>query len=77
MMKEKEIIKLEVERLGLLPCEDVTPKVAITGSLLEDGVLQLQVLDDSARPKVEVLLDDFVQLCAGLVPGSVVKHRHG
>jgi len=77
MMKEKEIIKLEVERLGLLPREDVTPKVTIAGSLLEDGVLQLQVLDNSARPKVEVLLDDFVQLCAGFVPGSIVKHSHG
>ena len=34
----------ELESLGLLPGEDVSPEVSVGGGLLEDGVLQLQVL---------------------------------
>ena len=38
------IDSLELESLGLLPGEDVTPEVSVGGGLLEDWVLQLQVL---------------------------------
>ena len=61
------------EGLGLLPGEDVTAEVAVAGCLLEDGVLQLQVLDDAARPQVKVLLHDLVELLAGLAAGAVVE----
>ena len=36
---------------SLLPGEDVTPEVSVGGGLLEDGVLQLQVLHNAARPE--------------------------
>merc|ERR1719221_1639134 len=70
---------LEAQSLWLLPCEDVTSKVTVAGGLLEDGVLQLQVLHNAARPQVKVLLDNVVQLSAALGTGAVVKdgHREG
>ena len=37
------MIGLVLEGLGLLPSEDVPPKVSVAGRLLEDGVLQLQI----------------------------------
>ena len=39
-----------------------TTKPTIAGGLLEDWVLQLEVLHDTARTQVKVLLHDLVQL---------------
>ena len=51
--------------------------MSVGGGLLEDGVLQLEVLDDAAGPQVEVLLDDLHELGGGLGAGAVVEHGHG
>ena len=37
----------------------------------------LLLLDDPARPEVEVLLDNLGELLRGLGRGAVVHHRHG
>lgn len=74
-MEEEE--SLEDEGLGLLPGEDVTPEVTIAGGLLEDWVLQLEVLHDTAGTQVKVLLHDLVQLRAGLSSGAVVEDSDG
>ena len=37
-------------------------RLTIAGSLLEDGSLQLEVLHDTARTEVKVLLHNLVQL---------------
>ena len=68
---------LELELLGLLPGEEIAAEVSVAGGLLEDGRLQLQVLDDPARPQVEVLLHDLGQLGAALAAGAVVEHGDG
>ena len=52
----------ELESLGLLPGEDVTPEVSVGGGLLEDGVLQLQVLHDAARPATVKLVKSSLSL---------------
>ena len=43
---------LELESLRLLPGEDIASEMAVAGGLLEDGVLQLEVLHDAARPEI-------------------------
>ena len=65
---------LVFELLGLLPGEDLTAKVTIGGRLLEDGVLQLEILDNAARSEVKVVLDNLHELLGGLGSSSVVKH---
>ena len=57
---------------------NVSPsEVSVGGGLLEDGVLQLQVLDDAAGPQVKVLLDDLHELLLALSAGAVIKHGDG
>ena len=57
---------------------NVSPsEVSVGGGLLEDGVLQLQVLDDAAGPQVKVLLDDLHELLLALGAGAVIKHGDG
>ena len=65
---------LKLELLWLLPGEDAPPKVAVGRSLLEDGRLQLQVLDDAAGPQVEVLPHDLGQLGGRELLGCPVVH---
>ena len=59
MLYEIEICILKFKSLGLFPSEDVTAKVTIRGSLLENGVLELEILYNTAWPQVKVLLDNF------------------
>jgi len=66
---------LELQSLGLLPGEDFTTEVSVGGGLLEDGVLQLEVLDNAARSEVEVLLDNLHQLLLALGACAVIKQR--
>ena len=58
----------------MLPGEDAPPKVAVGRGLLEDGRLQLEVLDDAAGPQVEVLAHDLGQLGGGELLGRPVVH---
>ena len=51
--------------------------MAVGGGLLEDGRLQLEVLDDAAGPEVEVLADNVGELPARLLGGPVVHHGDG
>jgi len=55
--------QLKLQRLGLFPGEVVTAEVAVGAGLLENRGLQLQILDNSAWPEVEVLPDDVSELC--------------
>ena len=71
------LLSLVLELLGLLPGEDVPAEVAVGGGLLEDGRLQLEVLDDAAGAEVEVLVDDLHELLLALGGGAVVHHGHG
>ena len=48
--------------------------MSVGGGLLEDGVLQLEVLDNAARSEVEVLLDNLHQLLLALGACAVIKH---
>ena len=48
--------------------------MSIGGGLLEDGILQLEVLDNATGPEVEVLLDNLHELLLALGAGAVVKH---
>lgn len=47
------------EALGLFPSEDVSTEVTVGAGLLENGSLQLEVLDNAAGSQVEVELDDL------------------
>ena len=49
----------------------------VGGGLLEDGVLQLEVLDNATGSEVEVLLDNLHQLLLALVACAVIKHGDG
>ena len=62
---------LELELLGILPRESLAPEMTVSGGLLVDGVLQLEVLDDSAWAEIEVLLDDVQKLLLALRRRSV------
>jgi len=75
--EEEEEESLEDEGLRLLPGEDVTPEVTLAGGLLEDWVLQLEVLHDTAGTQVKVLLHDLVELRAGLSSGAIVEDSDG
>jgi len=68
---------LKLQGLGLFPSEDVTTKVTVRGGLLEDGVLELEVLDDATGSEIKVFFDDLHQLLRGFGSGAVVKHGHG
>ena len=61
----------------MLPGEDAPPKVAVGRGLLEDGGLQLEVLDDAAGPEVEVLPNYVSELLARLLRSPVVHHGDG
>jgi len=51
--------------------------VAVGRGLLEDGGLQLEVLDDAAGPQVKVLADDLGEFPARLLGRPVVHHGDG
>jgi len=51
--------------------------MTVGGGLLVDGVLELEVLDDSARAKVEVLFDDLQQLLLALRRRAVAENGNG
>ena len=63
--------------MGVLSRNVSPSEVSIGGGLLEDGVLQLKVLDNTAGPQVKVLLDDLHELLLALGAGAVVKHGDG
>ena len=48
--------------------------MTVSSRLLEDGVLELEVLDDAAGSQVEVLLDNLHELLLAPGAGAVVKH---
>ena len=48
--------------------------MTVSSRLLEDGVLELEVLDDAAGPEVEILLDNLHELLLAPGAGAVVKH---
>lgn len=52
----------DVELLGLLPTELFATKVAVTGRLLVDGLLQVQLAYDNTRPQIEVIFDNLQQV---------------
>ena len=68
-------LSVEVESLGVLPCEVWVhaAKVTESGSLLVDGSLQVELLDDVARSEVEVVPHnpDDVRLSAAVLDSSV------
>jgi len=68
---------LILQLLGLLPGEFVTAEVAIRAGLLENGRLEVQVLDDPARPEVKVLPDDVREFRGGLGRGAVAEDGDG
>jgi len=68
---------LEVQLLWPLPSEDLPAKVAVRGRLLEDGSLQVEVLDNPAGSQVEVLAHDLSQLLVALRTGPVVHDGDG
>jgi len=67
-----------LQGLWLFPGENFSSEVTIRGSLLENGVLQLQVLDNTARPEVKVLLDNFCEFSRCLaITSAIVLHGQG
>jgi len=51
--------------------------VTVGGGLLVDGVFELEILDDLARAKVEVVLDDLQKLLFALRRGAVAEDGDG
>merc|ERR1712168_630386 len=68
---------LKRKLFGVLPREAVATEMTISGGLLVDGVLQLEVLDDSAWAEVEVLLDDIQKLLLALCRRTVAEDGDG
>ena len=67
----------KLQYLGLLPWEDIATKVTISCCLLKNWGLQLEILDDSAGPEIEIRLDNLGELGGGLDSGPVVEHGDG
>ena len=65
------MFSLKRELLGVFPREAVATEMTVSGGLLVDGVLQLEVLDDSAWAEVEVLLDNIQKLLLALCRRTV------
>jgi len=57
---------LYVQLLGLLPGKLVTSKMTVAAGLGVNRLFQVQILDDLARSKIEVFLDNLEQLSLGL-----------
>jgi len=68
---------LKRELLGVFPREALATEMTVSGGLLVDGVLQLEVLDDSAWAEVEVLLDDIQKLLLALCRRTVAEDGDG
>jgi len=62
--------------LGLLPWEDVTTKMTICARLLVDRVTQIQLLHNSARSEIKVLLHNCQQFLLCLLRGAIIKQRY-
>ena len=65
---------LKLKSLGLFPGKDVAAEMSVGGSLLEDGVLHLEILDNAAGSQVEVVLHNVSQLLASFISTAVVCH---
>lgn len=61
------------EGLGLFPSENVSTEVTVGAGLLENGSLQLEVLDNAAGTQVEVELDNLEKFLGGLDSSAVVE----
>ena len=61
MISYIRVLSLEVELLGLLPCEVgiVSAEVSVSCGLLVNRSQQIKFLDDVAWAEVEVLLNDL------------------
>jgi len=68
---------LILQLLRLLPGEFITAEVAVRAGLLENGRLEVQVLDDLARPEVKVLPYDVREFRGGLGRGAVAEDGDG
>ena len=71
------LFSLKRELLGVFPREAVATEMTVSGGLLVDGVLQLEVLDDSAWAEVEVLLDNIQKLLLALCRRTVAAKGRG
>ena len=69
--------RLELEGLGVLPREGRVREVAVLRGLAIDGVGEVELLDDDARPEVEVLADDLDELVGRLERGAVRLDEDG
>lgn len=65
---------LQLELFGLFPREDVSTKVTVSASLLENRLLEAESLHDGTWSKIKVLLDDLEELCLSEVRSSVVEN---
>ena len=70
-------VRLELQRLRLLPREALVGEVPVLRRLVVDRLRQVQLLDDDARPHVEVLPDDGDQLVGALVARAVRLDEQG
>lgn len=64
-------LELELELLGLLPCEVLVGEVTVLGGLEVDGVDEVELLDDDTGAEVEVVLDNLDELVGGALRGAV------
>lgn len=68
---------LKLELLGLLPRVSGVSEVAVRGGDLVLGLLEVELLDDDSRLKVEVVADDLDELLVALLGGSVGVDKDG
>ena len=68
---------LKLQYFGLLPWEDFATKVTTSCCLLKYWSPQLKIFDDSARPEIEIRLDNLGELGGGIDSGPVVEHGDG
>ena len=67
----KEVGRLELERLGLLPGVVGVAEVAVGGSLEVLGLLETKLADDDTGAEIPVLEDDLDELVVVLLSGAV------
>ena len=70
-------LELELELLGLLPCEVLVGEVTVLGGLEVDGVDEVELLDDDTGAEVEVVLDNLDELVGGALRGAVCLDEEG
>ena len=69
-------MRLECQRLRLLPGEVLIRKVPVFGRLEINRSCKVELFDDDAWPHIEVLSNDLDQFVRGLVRGTVGINKH-